>query len=968
MIELLPGVLTKIFRWVRYLYFLRFALILWFFAPLMVALNSTGASSLIRGILVPDYFFQYLCIGFFLVSASFAALILARLVVGDGPERFNEGVPRSLKWLLVNDQGHWLLETWVLLLSQAPNLVIFFLIGGNSQREGVAAYGIWWGLGVGSVLAALIWWAANAAFYLAYVAPLPFGPIAPQPIILGKNAARTMLFPRAWFGLYRPGAPLIRGHATLENAYTPLRNSRLMDWFNRSAHFLDKVFKLTGYLYPDGTVYEGHSFAMVATAVFALIFFALWPLAAPVPARTASHMALGFLFGAGGAMLLLVSKSRSNEGRHLSVWKGALSAGVALSLLSVLGFYYLTPAGRFPVFAVLLILATLLLWALGGIAFFADRYRIPVLTTFLACMLLPRLFGVYGGAEEHYLSTSVVHSAAKPAGAPTPDSEFRLLTPAAILDSRLNNPADPQNPDQPMIIVTSTGGGLHASAWTSAVLAHLEIEFARHGISFRRNVLLMSTVSGGSVGLVSYLREITDPVPDWVRMQTVAQCSSLEAVGWGLVYYDAPKALVPLAPFVLSSSSGDNDLNNSPLLKDRTWALRKAFARNTDDAYCAFDRKTVEEYFAEDAYRSPSQDPTGNASHPSRRDDPSDQQNPQNVENRLTVRNLLPNLDGSHPAFTMNTTTVERGQRFLLANYRVPQYPLDSASDYPAQSFIDTLGCCKDKAFDLPLVTAAQLSATFPLVSSAARAPKAADWHSVHFVDGGYYDNDGTSSVLEFLRYALGRPEDAQEKEEKLLLQDIETKLLPKEIDRKAAKEHPLRILLIEIRNSADPEVEDEIQDQQAQRLGGGRGAETTDWGLFDQMLAPLEGFWNAGHEAVTGKNRASLSLLEQALYKKLRVHRIVFDDRNSESEVGTDPLSWSLTPKERTEVLSSSCPRKMRDHYKEAAHWFIKPREEWQSDALLHSSAPEAVPGAAATPTLAPPPAQASAEAAQKP
>ena len=28
----------------------------------------------------------------------------------------------------------------------------------------------------------------------------------------------------------------------------------------------------------------------------------------------------------------------------------------------------------------------------------------------------------------------------------------------------------------------------------------------------------------------------------------------------------------------------------------------------------------------------------------------------------------------------MNTTSVEQGARFLLANYRVPQYPLDSTA------------------------------------------------------------------------------------------------------------------------------------------------------------------------------------------------------------------------------------------------------------------------------------------------
>jgi hypothetical protein len=271
----------------------------------------------------------------------------------------------------------------------------------------------------------------------------------------------------------------------------------------------------------------------------------------------------------------------------------------------------------------------------------------------------------------------------------------------------------------------------------------------------------------------------------------------------------------------------------------------------------------------------------------------------------------------------MNTTSVEQGARFLLANYRVPQYPLDSTAGYPSQSFLDTFGCCKDRVFDLPLVTAAQMSATFPYISSAARAPKAADAHSVHFVDGGYYDNDGTASVLEFLRYALARPEEMQ-RAERQLQQKIYERL----------NAHKLRIVLVEIRNSPDPEVEESAENTEALNHGGGMGAVAADWNLFDQVTGPLAGFWNAGHASVTGRNRASLSLLERVFRPQLMIHRIVFDDRNAGEEVGTDPLSWSLTPRQRREVLTSSCPKNMRGKYDEAWDWFHRSADEWKSDS----------------------------------
>ena len=45
----------------------------------------------------------------------------------------------------------------------------------------------------------------------------------------------------------------------------------------------------------------------------------------------------------------------------------------------------------------------------------------------------------------------------------------------------------------------------------------------------------------------------------------------------------------------------------------------------------------------------------------------------QTLEQQLTLRNLKPGWgDRSIPAFAMNTTAYEDGQRFLLANYKIP--------------------------------------------------------------------------------------------------------------------------------------------------------------------------------------------------------------------------------------------------------------------------------------------------------
>ena len=527
----------------------------------------------------------------------------------------------------------------------------------------------------------------------------------------------------------------------------------------------------------------------------------------------------------------------------------------------------------------------------GRFGFFLDRYRVPVLTLLILATVVPRMLHwdrdpfsrLRTSQEEHYLSV-VTRTQSLPC----------VPTPSDVLANRLSAAHD----GRPLIIVTATGGGLHASAWTAAILGNLETEF---GGEFHRHLLLASTVSGGSVGLLAYLRELqegtldSDPKAAIARMERAAQCSSLEGVRWGLVYYDLPKAFVPVFPYLVQPSSGVNDLAGTSLVKDRTWSLRKLFERNLENKYC-------EMLWENDGNEAPSWShaPTPNAQPGS----------------DLTVGAFLQTATKSFPAFTMNTTVVETGERFLLANYEIPYVNLEMGPNYRARSFLSTFGeSARQKQVipDLPLATAAQLSATFPFVSSAARVPIEVDEgvNSVHFVDGGYYDNDGTASAIEFLHYALSPPLQSTSSTK---IKEVETKATG-EMVAEHEKKPPLRILLIEIRNSggvqgSNPEtVAEHIPDQ-------------LPWNLFNQVGAPLLGFWQAGHESVTARNQSGLEVLEDALGDKVQVHRMVFADLCSVAEVHTDPLNWSLTPKQRKEVRDVAS-RKLQAQYGEAKKWF---------------------------------------------
>jgi hypothetical protein len=67
---------------------------------------------------------------------------------------------------------------------------------------------------------------------------------------------------------------------------------------------------------------------------------------------------------------------------------------------------------------------------------------------------------------------------------------------------------------------------------------------------------------------------------------------------------------------------------------------------------------------------------------------------------------------------------------------------------------------------------------------------------------------------------------------------------------------------------------------------------------------------------------------MEQALADKLQLHRVVFADGNSQKVAGTDPLNWSLTPKQRAEVRTSAVALPLQEE--EAQCWFTQWDKMW--------------------------------------
>ncbi|MFL6350920.1 MAG: patatin-like phospholipase family protein [Bryobacteraceae bacterium] len=94
---------------------------------------------------------------------------------------------------------------------------------------------------------------------------------------------------------------------------------------------------------------------------------------------------------------------------------------------------------------------------------------------------------------------------------------------------------------------------------------------------------------------------------------------------------------------------------------------------------------------------------------------------------------------GERPANLFNATLTESGGRFLITNadFRKPH---EACSQFYGLY----------KGWDLAVVTAARLSATFPFITPAAR-PDDTSVAPFHVVDGGYYENYGMATLAEWL-------------------------------------------------------------------------------------------------------------------------------------------------------------------------------------------------------------------------
>ena len=237
-------------------------------------------------------------------------------------------------------------------------------------------------------------------------------------------------------------------------------------------------------------------------------------------------------------------------GRPTRVLPGHLSAAVLvfifLVIAEVTGFDWLTRTGSADdgtssTLSMLLAGWLFVQCLISAFAFYADRYRVPVVGIVLA---LATLTSFTLGRETTFESEPV-----------DPDRLAAAPVPAEVLKLSRGR----------FIVVAAAGGGIQASGWTTQILAGLSAD-SQTGRSFLENLRVISAVSGGSVGAIQYLAAYPDV---WSKEAMAAprtienaMASSLMAATWGLVYPDLHQTLLPIHSWP----------------HDRGWALGRSFA------------------------------------------------------------------------------------------------------------------------------------------------------------------------------------------------------------------------------------------------------------------------------------------------------------------------------------------------------------------------------------------------------
>lgn len=245
--------------------------------------------------------------------------------------------------------------------------------------------------------------------------------------------------------------------------------------------------------------------------------------------------------------------------------------------------------------------------------------------------------------------------------------------------------------ERTLVVVCASGGGIQAAGWTTQVLTSLQGDDLL-GKSFTKAIGLISSVSGGSVGSMYYLDRFNHRgYPSDEELEQIFDSATADSLDAVGWGLAYPDLWRIIALPILPSIF-------TPQIDDRGIALQTNWQ--------------------------------GEMAQPDK---------PKTLANWRTQI-----LDGDLPIPVFNATLVEDGFRLLIT-------PMTFGKS-DEKKYFDFNSLYAD--YDIDLVTAARLSATFPYVSPICRSDRDIQ-PNYHVTDGGYFDNSGFVTAVEWLNELL---------------------------------------------------------------------------------------------------------------------------------------------------------------------------------------------------------------------
>lgn len=210
-------------------------------------------------------------------------------------------------------------------------------------------------------------------------------------------------------------------------------------------------------------------------------------------------------------------------------------------------------------------------------------------------------------------------------------------------------------------------------------------------------------------------------------------------------------------------------------------------------------------------------------------------------------------LNGKIPIPIFNATLVEDGRRFLISPMTFG--PINKSVDF------NTLYA----GYDIDVVTAARLSATFSYVSPIARYVGENPQGNYHIADGGYFDNSGMVTMVEWLNEWLDPQKGLNIK----------------------------RVLLLQI--NAFPE-----STPSKSKIEGG-------W--FQAIIGPLLTLFSVRDTTQLSRVSTEVELLQKRWANQVKIaYCPIFFPKNGKNGEYKPPLSWTLTEKQKQNIKNGWC------------------------------------------------------------